>query len=868
MSQVLPIEELRLSNGIPVVLAHLDGYVGTFHWWVCAGSTDEKPGEEGFAHFLEHMLFKDAAAKETGKNSTGETARAIESLGGDINAYTSFDQTVYHVTCAEAHWERVIDVFGTMAAPQRFLKSDFEREREVILEELRKGLDSPERQIYESLFSATYSKHPYGRTVIGFRKTLETATVGKLEAFYKRNYVSERMGIVLVGPIFDEKGLRRKSILKVLEKRFGKGAIPARKGARVPRPIEAALRKNPKYLSKPFDIKTPEFALSFRVPDIHHDAMPALEVLSGVLGMGESARLHQRLFEEQKLCTDVSASLYVPQDPGMFLLSMDLKGTADGAKAVAALAEQVRDIKTNLVTDAEVERVIANIESERTYSTQSVDGLANRIGYLRFILGDLKFDQTYLDRVRSVAPHDLRDVAREYLTFERSSGVFLQPKDEKPFEWPTVDFGTNEMPKVLKSRTKVLGKTAEVITRPSGMKVVHFERPGTAIASVHVSALGGLRLEALKGMDTIGASHMMAQTWTRGSRSMSARDIAAKFEARASSIDAFSGRNTVGMSWTCIKRDWKELQGSFIDVLANPTFPKDEIALNRAVIEDQIRSMDNHSSQVCTRNFLENLFEKHPYGRSQLGKLDNVAHHGHERLSALHAEWIHPSRLSVSVAGGVNESELNHFIEALEAALPQGRGVPTPQILGENPLPAPRWAYSQYGREQTHILVGGLGISMFDPRRYALKILTGILGGQSGRLFIELREKKSLAYSVAPLHMEGMESGYIGTYIACAPGKKDEALAGIQEVLEKFGAKGPTPKEMERAKNYLLGQRAMELQTTWSIASLHGLEALYAGSVESEEHFRKCVEGVKARDVQRLCQDLLINAPQVTAVVS
>ena len=105
-------EQLLLSNGIPVILQHSDGPVAATYWWVSTGSADEAPKEAGFAHFLEHMLFKDAAAKETGRASTGQMARAIESLGGDINAYTSFDQTVYHVTCAAHHWEQVIDAFG------------------------------------------------------------------------------------------------------------------------------------------------------------------------------------------------------------------------------------------------------------------------------------------------------------------------------------------------------------------------------------------------------------------------------------------------------------------------------------------------------------------------------------------------------------------------------------------------------------------------------------------------------------------------------------------------------------------------------------------------------------------------------------
>src|SRR5215217_8301038 len=108
-------EQHFLSNGIPVVLQNYDAPVAANYWWVKTGSADESSAEAGFAHFLEHMLFKDAAAKETGKASTGQMATTIESLGGDINAYTSFDQTVYHVTSAAQHWEKVLDAFGTMA---------------------------------------------------------------------------------------------------------------------------------------------------------------------------------------------------------------------------------------------------------------------------------------------------------------------------------------------------------------------------------------------------------------------------------------------------------------------------------------------------------------------------------------------------------------------------------------------------------------------------------------------------------------------------------------------------------------------------------------------------------------------------------
>src|SRR5205807_4779712 len=137
----------------------------------------------------------------------------------------------------------------------------------------------------------------------------------------------------------------------------------------------------------------------------------------------------------------------------------------------------------------------------------------------------------------------------------------------------------------------------------------------------------------------------------------------------------------------------------------------------------------------------------------------------------------------------------------------------------EPSLKAPRWVEKSLGREQTHILIGTLGTKIFSEDRHALRLLQTLLGGQSGRLFIELREKKSLAYTVSPVSFEGLERGYVGTYIACAPAKRDEAIQGMRLVLEQLAEKGPTAAEVNRAKEFYLGRRAMDLQSDSSLAA-------------------------------------------------
>ncbi len=871
MSLTQKPEELFLSNGIPVILQHVDGSVGTFHWWNLTGSTDEKPDEAGFAHFLEHMNFKDAGAKDTGQASTGQTARVIESLGGEINAYTTFDQTVYHATCSEQYWEKVIDQFGIMAKPQKFLKQDFEREREVILEELKRGEDSPDRQLYQHLFSLTFKKHPYGKPVIGYAKVLKAATVQKLDAFYRNHYVSSQMGLVLVGPINDAKGVRKKKLMAILEKRFGKGTIPKRNAPPRVRPLEPAIQKA-RYSAKHFDVKTPELAISFRVPDLKHADAPLLEVLSGVLGMGESSRLYQRLFNETSLVTDTNASVYIPRDAGMFLLSAELKKTDDLKAVTDIMIDEIKKIARGEVTKEEIERVITNIESEKMYATQTVDGLAGRIGFLKYSLGDLRFDAEYLDQIKTVTAATLKRLAEDYLTSDRMSLVLFQPKGEtlQDFKEIEKDFATLTGPSLIKTKPakKREPLEPEIITTPSGLKVAYFERPGTPVYSIYAAAYGGTRSEFSLDSKYWGASHLLAQTWSKGTPELNSKQLSQIIEGSAASLDGFSGRNTIGLQSSGLTRDWDKLSELFLDVLLNPSFAEEELNHAKRVTLEAIKSIPDHSSQVCSKLFMENLFVKHPYGKYVLGTSEQVEAISSQDLKTLHEKWVNPKNMSLSLVGGISRSEAEHWIGKADEALAKRKShfVQEP-LQPEAKLIAPRWAHAEFNREQTHIMIGGIGISMMDEDRYALKILQNILGGQSGRLFIELREKRSMAYTVSPMVMEGLDTGYVGTYIACSPSKKDEAIAGMRTVLETLVKKGPTSAEMVRAKNYYLGQRAMDLQSSWSLASGFGLELLYRHKVILESEIRKQIERITPKQVQKIGEKLFLDAPMLTVVV-
>jgi zinc protease len=911
-----PPEELQLSNGISVILQHVESPVASIYWWVRTGSVDEAPEEAGFAHFLEHMLFKDASAKETGKASTGQLAHLIESLGGDINAYTSFDQTVYHVTCAATHWEKVLNAFGSMAQPQAFLPADFKREREVILEELRKNEDSPSRQLFQSLFSLTFGKHPYGRPVIGFRETLQAARVKQLEKFYKRTYTASRMGIVLVGPLGD----RKAKLLRLLERRFGASVIPLAKKGAAKQSTPAAVRGAPPvqtgacWKARPFDVQSPTVLFSFRAPELNHPDLPALDLLTGVLGQGELSRLYRRLFQEKSLVTDVSGGLYVPSDPGMLYFQLELESLEQLEPAVREAFGVLQSILRQGPSAEELARVLASSESERLYATQTVDGLASRLGFLKWILGDLQADQTYLSQLRQTSSQDVQQVAERYLDHRNLNGVVLIPQagptpdlsvlerlSRECFTPPAAvssslgrEAASRKQEPPLKQFEVPLARKRSPIGLPrrfqlsSGLQVCFYPRPHSEVFSVHVSALGGLRLELAyplrDAQQDWGMSALLAATWPKGTRKRSNTEILGITESCAASLEGFSGRNSVGLQLTGLRRDWSKLSQLLSEVLCEPTFPEEEVEHARRTAVDALKTLEDHSSQFCSKLFLETLYQSHPYGKLTLGSLESLPRIQSEALQAFHRRWVlQPSALSLSISGGVSESALEAWLYDLEhQLLEQQKKAKTPsaslkpqtvasplsiRLPGEPPLKAPRWIEKSLTREQSHLIVGGLGTVLYSEDKYPLRLLQTVLAGQSGRLFIELREKKSLAYSVAPLNFEGLEPGYVATYIACAPQKKEQALHGIRQVYEDLARKGPSAQEMARAQEYLVGRRAMDLQSDPALAAHFGLEALYGLDLLSQEELAQRIRKVTAKDLRRVCEQYFLEPHQVTSCV-
>ncbi len=831
------VTKYSLSNGMTVLLERNDSSpVVAVNVWVKTGSACEVEGEYGLAHVHEHMLFKG-----TQRRQVGEIAGMVEAGGGDINAFTSFDETVYYIVSARRFLPMALDVLSDVMENSTFDPAELEKELEVVQEEIRRGEDSPSRVLSQKLFSTAYSIHSYGRPIIGTKQSVGSFTRDGILNFYRKWYSPDNMILVVVGD-FDPEGIK-----DAVARTFGK--IKKRKTPECELSPEPEQKRTRTFVIGR-DVNTGYFSFAFHTPSASHADTPVLDVISGILGTGESSRLYRKLKEQNATVNDIYAYAYSLKESGLFLVG----GVLDPGKVRKASKEIVAEIeliKNEPVGVEELARAKTNIERDFIRAKETMQGQARKLGYFEIETGDHGYERLYLERMRNVTPEDILRVARKYLTQRNLTAGVLLPKDEtdgveqdfrKALVFPG---GTQKKEKKKASPTQAEFKKYEL---SNGIRVLLKRNPAVPLFSVHAAFLGGLRYE---NENTNGISNFMSGMFTRGTSSRSAEDIATQIEGLGGTVDGFSGKNSVGVTLSALSENFEGAMNIFSDVILNPSFSDEEMERERREILAALEKQKDNLTGETVRNFLETLFLKHPYRFNVLGTEETVNGFASADVRKFYKKVIRPENMVISVAGDIDAEKTLGVLEKLFGGMKKS-GFENVRLPRESALSAARENIEfEKEKAQTHIIAGYHAPGFKSRDRYAFEVLNTVLSGQGGRLFIELRDKKSLAYAVTSFYVPGMEGGYFGVYIGTAPQKEKEALEAIREQL-RLVLKGVEEQELERAKNYIVGSFEIGLQRNSAQAATVGFDELYGIGAYEYRKFPEKILAVTADDVARV----------------
>jgi len=403
-----------LDNGLTILaLRDPTTPVVSFQVWVKAGSRDETRFT-GIAHLFEHMMFK--GSKNLGPE---EHARYVEERGGNINAWTSNDETVYFENVTPDALPLVIDLeaerFANLVVTQEMLDA----EREVVLEERRmRTEDSPQGRAFEALLATAFIAHPYRWPVIGWRSDVEQVTVEACQEFFDTYYAPNNLIVSVAGDFELEPTLAH------VRRTFGAMA-PA---ATIPRnPTVEPEQRGERRALVHFDVRAPVLAATWQAPPSGHPDGPALDVASGILSDGRSSRLYRRLVYQEQVALSTSTAWWELKDAGLFYAFASVRPGGSAAAVEAMVFEEVERLAREPVRAEELEKAQRKLEVHLVSGLETVHELGSRIANDWAYFGRIRPLAERLAAIEAVTADDVQRVARTYLVPARRSVVHVVP---------------------------------------------------------------------------------------------------------------------------------------------------------------------------------------------------------------------------------------------------------------------------------------------------------------------------------------------------------------------------------------------------------------------------------------------------------
>ncbi|NVJ20854.1 MULTISPECIES: M16 family metallopeptidase [Myxococcus] len=849
-----------LDNGLTVVFEprHTTRAVA-FQVWVRAGSADERPDQLGLAHLHEHMLFKGTA-----RRAPGELAREVEAHGGRINAWTSYDQTVFHVVIASRFARLGLDILADAVRGSSFDAGELVREIEVVCEEIKRNDDLPARRASRQFFEAAYAQHPYGRPVIGTAASVRGFTREQVLEFYARHYTPRNLVLSVAGD-FDESQLRE----WVDEFWGGDWGQPCSEPVR--RPVEPE-RTAPRVCLREDGAKEAWLHLGFSIPDISHPDVPALNVLALLTGLGERSRVIREWKHKRGLVRALESSAYTPLDPGLFSLRFTLAPDT----LVEALAEELRvlgRLRAELVPTEELLLLQTHFEARAVQQREEVQELARRLGYYQFMQGGLEAEARYQEAIARLTPERLQEVAEHYLRFDRAILTGLLP-ERRGFPAAKAETllmrAARECTPLARAPVSQLGKpapstrplpwktavTARAVVEarlPSGARVLVQQTRAVPLVAMRAAFPGGVRYETA---ETNGLTALLCRCLTRGTATRDAEAIAQQITTMAGSLQGAQGRNLVELRGEFLSRHFQPAFRLFADCLRAPLFSEHAVTRERENMSRELGVREGNPEGRVFDALASTLYRTHPYRLPVLGARTAVERLGPEMLRAWHAAYMTPAQMVLSVVGDVCADEVLAQAHELFGEAPAGMAAP-PSVAPEALPESPREHRQVLARALTHLALGFHGARVTDSWRHPLKVLSTLLSGQGGRLFHELRDTRALAYSVNSHSVEGVDPGYFAISLGTSPEKATSALAVIRSELERVRDERVSEKELERAHQHLIGVHELGLQRNAARAAMLAMDGCLGVGQENFQHYAQRVSEVTAEHVRDVAQRVI-----------
>lgn len=764
--------------------------------YIHAGSAYEREDEAGMSHLLEHMAFRGH-----GRASEISLAQEIESIGGSLNAATSFDYTVYMLDVPAQNWALGLDVLYQLCFEISFADQELEVEKQVVLSELEQNLESPKHCLFQSVQKQVWQGREYERPVIGFRDSIRQITKEHIDSYVRRVYQPQSMVCIVCGDVKEDEVLEHANNLL--------GHLPNTLLQTESRSIDRSHEETgPVIVCKESAWQTVHMGIGYPLPNLSSPDSEALEVLAYILGGDKTSHFYKLFQYEESLAQDVSVSPIFLEREGMFYIQAQM----EEGKAASFWERFVQVMSADLVesiTQEEIERAVFNIQDGIFQIKETLSGFASKIGYFLFFEKRLEAEEQYFYQLAHVTRDDLIAVFKRYLrpgllraTFlipqssalcsrnfwERSQKIWAQTFKATP--------GSSQKRWPSHEKSLSLAKACHLVLLPD--KTL----PYTAVDLTWSGA------DALCSSSQQGLACLTAKALVRGTKDRTATQIQTFLAQRAALVDAQASRDQLSLMAKFPVQFASEILEFIEYLITHPSFSEQELKKSIQEQSAQIIEQGDHPIGLISRELFPFLFPDHFYGYYALGHQSVIRTFSSEDVLAF---WHKQTRMPLvfSICGRFDEGLVTEVASRLTETV-QESSFEIPADVEWSQRRHMRLYMSE--RHQAHIVVvfpiPGLG-HVSNP---ALSLVKMILAGQGGILFQEFREKYGLGYHVSPILWRTPVAGLIGFYIGSYPEQTQRCLEHFQYIVDKLKKEHISSSTLSRAQNLLQIEYSRERQ--------------------------------------------------------
>lgn len=816
----------KLDNGQTVVIQEVrNNPIVTIDTWIKTGSIDEDDSNNGVAHFLEHLFFKG-----TKNHEPGEFDKILETKGAITNAATSKDFTHYYVTIPSKDFDLAMELHADMMMHPLIPRNEMEKERKVVLEEINKDLKAPTRILQENLNSMLYTNHPYKRKVIGRSDVIETITRDQVLNFYNTHYAPANMITVVIGDVDTNYALERiKEVFNAENK----------KQTKIIYQKEQPLTKQQKKVEY---IKTESgyMVIGFRGTSIDDNDSYALDVLATILGEGRSSVLYQVLKEKKRLAFSVDAGNSTMRDDGIFYVSANFE--PDKCKQVQnTIYEEIKKIQEKGVTDEQLNLAKNIIERSTYYSRESITNIATEIGYTMALTNDIKFYDNYLANIKNVTKEQVKKAANKYLGINKSAVSILLPEDAKniPIANITPNAGSAEF----------ISENKETQKYKLSNDAVFLYTPNTSndIIAMSIYAKGGQLAEKIPG-----TANMTASTMLKGTKNYTSLELSQVLEDNGIKIAPSTTADAFAITVLTTKDEYNKTLELLNEIVNNATFDDFEIEKVKSDKLNSIKRNKDVALQQAVEEYRDLIYKNTPYSISSKVLEKNIPNIKRADIVEYYNNIFNPENIVISVNGNIDKDKTIQELNKIFTQKPETTAFNYQNFDGKiSRITSPRTNTINMDTETAWILLGWQVDGVLKEKEYAtLQVIDSLLGsGMSSRLFKDLREQEGLAYQLGSGYSPNILRGSFMLYIGTNPATLEKAKKGLFEEIKKLKTEYVGDKELKDAKEKLLGNYVIGLETNLDKASNTGWYEASTRGYEFKDKYEKLINNVTDADI-------------------